>query len=57
MEDAVAGIQAAMGAGMPVIAVTTTRQRQDLHQADYIVESIEDLEACDFTKLIGAATS
>ena len=57
VEDAVPGIQAAIGAGMPVVAVTTTRQREDLGQANHIVDSIEELTATDFTRLIAAATS
>ena len=52
VEDAVQGVQAAKAAAMPVIAVTTTRSREDLKQADLIVESLERLKAHDFLNLL-----
>ncbi len=52
VEDAVQGVQAAVSAGMPVVAVTTTRTRQDLTQADRIVSSLSELKAKDFTRLL-----
>lgn len=55
VEDAVQGVQAAISAGMQVVAVTTTRDRKDLHQAHHIVDSIEELKASDFARLISAA--
>ncbi len=51
VEDAVPGVQAARAAGMPVVAVTTTRQREDLAQADRVVDSLSDLKASDFLAL------
>jgi beta-phosphoglucomutase len=52
VEDAVPGVQAAKAAGMPVVAVTTTRQREDLAQADRIVDSLSELKAADFMALL-----
>ena len=37
---------------MSVIAVTTTRQRDDLKEADLIVDSLDELKPDDFMKLI-----
>jgi beta-phosphoglucomutase len=52
VEDAVPGIQAAKAAGMSVIAVATTRARQELQQADRIVDSLTQLRASDFANLL-----
>ncbi len=52
VEDAVPGVQAAKAAGMPVVAVTTTRAREDLTQADRIVDSLSELKASDFLALL-----
>jgi beta-phosphoglucomutase len=52
VEDAVAGVEAGKAAGMKVIAITTTRLREDLLTADLVVESIEELSACEFEKLL-----
>ena len=52
VEDAVQGVQAGKSAGMSVVAVTTTRQRNDLLQADLIVDSLDELKPDDFIKLI-----
>jgi beta-phosphoglucomutase len=52
VEDAVPGVQAAQAAGMPVVAVTTTRQREDLALADRIVDRLSDLAAADFLSLL-----
>jgi len=43
IEDSVEGVAAAKAAGMPVIAVTTTRSREELWQADHVVDSIRDV--------------
>ena len=55
VEDAVPGIQAARAAGMPVIAVTTTRSRDDLAQANHVVDSLSELGASDFLALLQKA--
>ncbi len=52
VEDAVQGVQAARAGGMPVAAVTTTRSRQDLAQADRVVDSLSELNASDFLALL-----
>ena len=52
VEDAVQGVEAGKAAGMPVIAVTTTRDRSALSAADIIVDDIGELKAKDFTKLL-----
>ena len=41
IEDAVAGVAAAKGAGMKCVAVTTTHNRANLKEADLIVDSLE----------------
>ena len=51
VEDAVQGVEAGKAAGMPVIALTTTRDRAALLQADMIVDGLDDLKAADFAKL------
>jgi beta-phosphoglucomutase len=52
VEDAVQGVQAGKAAGMKVVAVTTTRNRADLAKADMIVDSLAQLKAQDFAKLL-----
>jgi len=52
VEDAVQGVEAGKAAGMPVVAVTTTRNRPDLVEADIIVDSLVELQAEDFIKLL-----
>jgi beta-phosphoglucomutase len=52
VEDAVQGVQAARAGGMRIVAVTTTRSRQDLAQADPVVDSLSELDASDFLALL-----
>ncbi len=52
VEDAVQGVEAARAAGMAVIALTTTRDRAALSQADMIVDGLSELKAGDFKKLL-----
>jgi beta-phosphoglucomutase len=52
VEDAVPGVQAGKAAGMHVVAVTTTRRREDLVQADHIVNGLTELKAADFLALL-----
>jgi len=52
VEDAVQGVEAGKAAGMPVVAVTTTRSRADLHRADIIVDSLAQLQARQFVDLL-----
>ncbi|MBN1360200.1 MAG: HAD family phosphatase [Sedimentisphaerales bacterium] len=52
VEDAVAGLQAGVSAGMAVVAITTTRRRADLAQADCIIDRFAELKADDFVALL-----
>ena len=52
VEDAVQGVDAGKAAGMPVVAVTTTRKRADLQGADIIVDSLAQLQARQFVELL-----
>ncbi|MBN2314974.1 MAG: HAD family phosphatase [Sedimentisphaerales bacterium] len=52
VEDAVQGVEAGKAAGMLVVAVTTTRGRADLSAANIIVDSLGELTAKDFTRLL-----
>jgi beta-phosphoglucomutase len=52
VEDAVHGVKAGKAAGMKVVALTTTTDRSNLHEADLIVNSLDDLKAEDFTRLL-----
>jgi beta-phosphoglucomutase len=52
VEDAVQGVEAGKAAGMPVAAVTTTRKRADLAIADIVVDSLAELSAGDFVRLL-----
>ena len=54
VEDAVVGVQAARGAGMRCLAVTTTHPREKLAEADRVVISLEEVDARDFEALIRA---
>jgi beta-phosphoglucomutase family hydrolase len=53
VEDAIAGVQGAINAGMKCIAVTNTNPRQALSEADIIVDSLEQLPQHIFSQLIG----
>jgi HAD superfamily hydrolase (TIGR01509 family) len=53
VEDAIAGVQGAINAGMKCIAVTNTNPRHALSQADIIVDSLEELPQHIFSQLIG----
>jgi beta-phosphoglucomutase len=57
VEDAVQGVEAGKAAGMAVVAVTTTRNREDLQQADLIVDSLAELKAENFGNLLTRRTS
>jgi beta-phosphoglucomutase len=52
IEDSVQGIQAGKAACMAVIAITTTRKRHELKQADLIVDRLTELKADDFLNLL-----
>jgi beta-phosphoglucomutase family hydrolase len=52
VEDAVQGVEAGKAAMMKVVAVTTTREKADLERADIVVDSLDELRAEDFIKLL-----
>ncbi|OHB59268.1 MAG: hypothetical protein A2167_05535 [Planctomycetes bacterium RBG_13_46_10] len=52
VEDSLAGVQAGKAAGMAVIAITTTRKRRELKDADMIVDSLTELNANIFNNLL-----
>jgi len=52
VEDAVQGVQAARAGGMAVVAVTTTRTRDDLGDADRVVASLAELRAGDLLTML-----
>jgi beta-phosphoglucomutase family hydrolase len=43
IEDAVAGIEAAKAAGMKCLAVTTTNPKENLKEADLVIDSLEEI--------------
>ena len=51
VEDSPAGIAAAKHLGMKVLAVTTSRDRTDLRQADMIVDSLADVTIAQLESL------
>jgi len=52
VEDAPAGIQAAKGAGMKVLAVANSYSRDELAQADRIVDSLAEVTVDDLERLV-----
>ncbi len=54
IEDSLPGIEAAKAAQMTVIALTTTRDREELTEADIIVNTLDELGAKDFVTIFKA---
>ena len=52
VEDAVAGVEAAIRAGMRCVAVTTTNRAEALGAADVGVEKLSDLPTDTFERLL-----
>ncbi len=52
IEDAPQGVEAAIAAGAQVVAVTTTKTRQELQRADSVVGSLLDLSADTLLRLV-----
>lgn len=52
VEDAVAGVRAGKGAGCAVVALTGTARREQLFEADLIVDSLRELTPETFKKLV-----
>lgn len=57
LEDSPAGVQAAKAAGIKCIAVLHTSTRQDLTDADIIVEAIGDINKSLILKILGVHSS
>jgi len=55
IEDAIAGVAAAKGAGMHSMAVTNTHPRERLGEADLIVDTLERVTVADLERLLGPA--
>lgn len=53
IEDGEFGVRAAKSAGMKAIAVLNTQTRKELHEADLIVESLEEVSVELITRLVG----
>ncbi|MHB0938276.1 MAG: HAD family hydrolase [Armatimonadota bacterium] len=52
VEDAVAGVHAAHNGGMKALAVTTNHSREALGKAERVVDSLEEVGAEDFLRLL-----
>jgi beta-phosphoglucomutase len=52
VEDSIAGVKAGKAAGMKVVAVTNTTKRDELSMADVIVDSLAELDADSFGRMI-----
>jgi len=57
VEDSIPGVEAGKNAGMSVIALTTTRDRTELTEADIIVNSLIELKVDDFVGLLEKKSS
>lgn len=51
IEDAPSGVQAAKAAGMKCIAITTSVTKEELHQADKIIDSFSEITVNDIINL------
>ncbi len=56
VEDAVQGVQAGKAASMAVVAVANTRKREELAEADLVVNSLAEIDATDFVAIIQRTT-
>ncbi len=52
IEDAVAGVSAAKKAGMRCLAITNTRPRISLTEADLIIDTLEEVSVSDLEQLL-----
>jgi beta-phosphoglucomutase len=55
VEDAVPGVEGAKRAGMLCLAVTNTNPAESLHEADFVTDSLLDLESAFWEGLLGKA--
>jgi beta-phosphoglucomutase-like phosphatase (HAD superfamily) len=53
IEDTPAGIQAARGAGLPTLGITTTTTSNNLHQAARVVDTFEGVTFETLSKWFG----
>jgi len=52
IEDTVSGIRAGKAAGMKVIAITTTHGKEDLQEADFIIDDFDQLSSDTLRRLL-----
>ena len=52
IEDAISGVTASKRAGMRCIAVTNTTSREELREADLIIDTLEEITVDDLTGLL-----
>lgn len=52
IEDAISGVTASKRAGMRCIAVTNTTSREELREADLIIDTLEEITVDDLTRLL-----
>jgi beta-phosphoglucomutase len=55
MEDAVVGVQAAKRAGMSCIAIANTYHREDISEADIVVNSLEEITLKTIEELLASS--
>ncbi|HEY3379635.1 MAG TPA: HAD-IA family hydrolase [Armatimonadota bacterium] len=54
VEDAIAGVQAARRGGMKALGVTTNHERESLHEANRVVDSLAEVTPTDFLAMLTA---
>ena len=52
IEDAISGVTASKRAGMRCIAVTNTTSREELREADLIIDTLEEITVADLNRLL-----
>ena len=52
IEDAISGVAASKRAGMRCIAVTNTTSREELREADLIIDTLEEITVADLNRLL-----
>jgi len=52
IEDAISGVTASKRAGMRCIAVTNTTPREDLQEADLVIDTLEEITIDDLNRLL-----
>ena len=52
IEDAISGVTASKRAGMPCIAVTNTTPREELREANLIIDTLEEITTDDLERLL-----